>query len=308
MSVVGKFDGLSKVFAPEVLNKSESPASTLMTAPHKREETAQIPLERLIPYQKEHPFKAYGDDEMASLVESIKENGVLTPLLVRRADEDAFDATFEILAGHNRAEAAKRAGLDTVLCRILDVDDDRAALVVVETNLEQRENLLPSEKAFAYKLRLDAMRRHGGDTREAVADDESARTVSNYIRLTYLDKDLLQLVDDGELSVMSGVYVSFLPAGLQEELYRVLVDLKLKLSVESAKRLKELHDSGDLSASGVRGALTKPKKEQAVSAVFAKTFGKYIKKATKKRKLTAEQSNDLMARIQSVTDEFLSGI
>ncbi|GHV09831.1 hypothetical protein FACS1894217_14740 [Clostridia bacterium] len=86
---------------------------------------------------------------------------------------------------------------------------------------------MPSEKAFAYKLRLDAMRRHGGDTREAVADDESARTVSNYIRLTYLDKDLLQLVDNGELSVMSGVYVSFLPAGLQEELYRVLVDLKL---------------------------------------------------------------------------------
>lgn len=182
----------------------------------------QIPISSLVPWANQS-FRPYSAAKMQQLVEDIRTNGVLNPIIVRPMGQQ-----YQILAGHSRTNASREAGLTTVPAIIRDVDDDTATLIMVNTNLNQRDELLPSEKAWAYRLQLEAMKRQGQRTdltsvqneqklkgitaRELVASQygDSAVQIQRYIRLTYLISELLEMVDQGMLPMMSGVSLSYL--------------------------------------------------------------------------------------------------
>ena len=184
---------------------------------------------------KDHPFKVLDDEKMQDLVESIKTNGILTPVLVRPGKRDEY----EMVSGHRRMHAAKLAGLRTVPAIIRDMDDDTAVVMMVDANI-QREELLPSEKAFAFKMKMDAMRhqgtcRHGGDKLESTSERKtafivgessgtSARSVQRYIRLTELIPELLELVDQKRLQFTVAVDISYIEKEIQKWLYEYIRD------------------------------------------------------------------------------------
>lgn len=178
-----------------------------------------IPLEKLVPFSN-HPFKVRDDEEMNKLVESVSENGVLVPAIVREKD----NGDYEIISGHRRKFASKIAGKSTLRCIVSNLDDDAATVIMVDSNI-QRENILPSEKAFAYKMKLDAMNRQGKRTdltfsqngkklnsANLLAEDtgESKTQIYRYISLTKLIPELLQMVDDGKMKMLPAVEISFL--------------------------------------------------------------------------------------------------
>ena len=184
---------------------------------------------------KDHPFKVLDDEKMQELVESVKTNGILTPVLVRPGQRDEY----EMVSGHRRMHAAKLAGLHTVPAIIRDMDDDTAVVMMVDANI-QREELLPSEKAFAFKMKMDAMRhqgtcRHGGDKLESTSERKtafivgessgtSARSVQRYIRLTELIPELLELVDQKRLQFTVAVDISYIEKEIQKWLYEYIRD------------------------------------------------------------------------------------
>lgn len=184
---------------------------------------------------KDHPFKVLDDEKMQELVESIKTNGILTPVLVRPGQRDEY----EMVSGHRRMHAAKLAGLHTVPAIIRDMDDDTAVVMMVDANI-QREELLPSEKAFAFKMKMDAMRhqgtcRHCGDKLESTSERKtafivgessgtSARSVQRYIRLTELIPELLELVDQKRLQFTVAVDISYIEKEIQKWLYEYIRD------------------------------------------------------------------------------------
>lgn len=186
----------------------------------------EIPLDEIDAFP-EHPYKVKDDEDMMNLVESIRENGVLTPATVRKKE----DGRYEMLSGHRRWRACQLLGMDTLRCEIVELDRDAATIFMCDSNL-QRTTILPSEKAFAYKMRLDAMNRQGKRTdltsgpvgqkfsREELADSvgESGRQVSRYIRLTELIPELLEMVDEGKIALRPAVEISYLPKDLQNEL------------------------------------------------------------------------------------------
>lgn len=189
----------------ETINKTDS--KTTIT---------ELPVDLLVPFT-EHPFRPYSGEQLWELVRSIEENGVLTPILVRPAKDGQ---RYEIISGHNRVNAARRAGLNTIPATVRELDDDAATLAMVESNLRQREQLLPSEKAFAYKMRLDAMKHQGKATSdpvgpklttERIADGESALQVKRYIRLTNLITPFLDMVDENRMAMRPAVELSYLP-------------------------------------------------------------------------------------------------
>ena len=165
-----------------------------------------IPITKLRPFEG-HPYKVLDNDEMDALTESVREHGIMTPLIVRPME----NGEYEIISGHRRLHAAKRAGIEAVPAFIHEIDRDAAAIELVDSNLN-REHILPSEKAFAYKLKLDALNHQGRTSgqvgqkwsREQISDTESGRTVQRYIRLTHLIPSLLDLVDEVELSYLDG--------------------------------------------------------------------------------------------------------
>ncbi len=186
----------------------------------------EIPLDEIDEFP-EHPYKVKDDEDMMNLVESIRENGVLTPATVRKKE----DGRYEMLSGHRRWRACQLLGMDTLRCEIVELGRDAATIFMCDSNL-QRTTILPSEKAFAYKMRLDAMNRQGKRTdltsgpvgqkfsREELADSvgESGRQVSRYIRLTELIPELLEMVDEGKIALRPAVEISYLPKDLQNEL------------------------------------------------------------------------------------------
>lgn len=187
----------------------------------------EIPLDEIDAFP-EHPYKVKDDEDMMNLVESIRENGVLTPATVRKKE----DGRYEMLSGHRRWRACELLGMDTLRCEIVELDRDAATIFMCDSNL-QRTTILPSEKAFAYKMRLDAMNRQGKRTdltsdpagpklrgNEALARDvnESTTQIKRYIRLTELIPDLLEMVDEGKIALRPAVEISYLPKELQKEL------------------------------------------------------------------------------------------
>ena len=236
-----------------------------------------IPIQNLHPFAG-HPYKVQDNDEMNRLIESIQEQGVLTPLIVRPLEDTA--AEYEVISGHRRLRAAQKAGLKEVPAFIHAVDRDEAAIQLVDSNLH-RENILPSEKAFAYKLKMDALNHQGRTSgqlgqkwsREYVSDTDSGRQVQRYIRLTHLLPGLLDLLDEGRIAFTVGVELSYLTA---EEQRAVLEAIDLYDCTPSYSQACRMHrDSEMMYAADTRERILsvmseeKPNQREKVSFQYA---------------------------------------
>lgn len=240
-------------------------------------QTIYIPIQSLHPFAG-HPYKVQDNDEMNCLIESVQEQGILTPLIVRPLEGTA--AEYEVISGHRRLRAAQKAGLKEVPAFIHAVDRDEAAIQLVDSNLH-RENILPSEKAFAYKLKMEALNHQGRTSgqlgqkwsREYVSDTDSGRQVQRYIRLTHLLPGLLDLLDEGRIAFTVGVELSYLTA---EEQRAVLEAIDLYDCTPSYSQACRMHrDSEMMYAADTRERILsvmseeKPNQREKVSFQYA---------------------------------------
>ena len=237
-----------------------------------------------------HPFHVNMDSETENLVESIKQNGVLVPALVRPRENGGY----EMISGHRRKFASQLAGKETLPCIVRNLTDDEAIIAMVDSNL-QRENLLPSEKAFAYKMKLEAMKRQGKRTdltcvqvahkldgkksRQLLAEEvgESQDQVRRYIRLTYLVPELLQRVDDGKMAMTPAVELSYIPENLQKEVMEIMEQEDCSPSHAQTKKMRKLLESGHLSADSILSIMQeeKPNQKEKITLQMDKV-SKYI--------------------------------
>lgn len=244
-----------------------------------------IPLEKLVPFPN-HPFKVRDDEEMNKLVESVSENGVLVPAIVREKD----NGDYEIISGHRRKFASEIAGKNTLRCIVSNLDDDAATVIMVDSNI-QRENILPSEKAFAYKMKLDAMKhqgksfstsRHFGEKllsidKLAENSDDSARQIQRYIRLTYLIPELLQMVDEGKMKMLPAVEISFLDKECQQDLLEAIESECCTPSHAQAIRMHKMFNDGELNSDTILDIMCELKPNQQERLIIPhKTLEKYI--------------------------------
>ena len=219
----------------------------------------------------DNPYKVQDNEEMDELVQSIKERGILTPLLVMPKPNDPH--VFELISGHRRLYAAQKAGLETVPALVCDVDRNEAAIMVVDSNLH-REHLLPSEKAKAYKLKMDALKRQGKRTdltsdqvgpkltAKEISDVDSASQVKRYIRLNNLVPGLLSLVDEGKIALTPAVELSYLTEDEQTNLYDTIESEDCTPSLSQAQQMRKLSEQDKLDMDAVFGIMTKPKPNQ----------------------------------------------
>ena len=235
-----------------------------------REKVMEIALTELFPF-KNHPFKVKDDEAMAETAESIKEYGVLVPAIARPRDEGGY----ELVAGHRRHRASELAGLDTMPVLVRNLDDDAATIIMVDSNL-QRENILPSERAFAYKLKLDAIKRKAGrPTKEngsQVGDNlrsvnilsenapDSARQIQRYIRLTELIPELLDMVDDKKIAFNPAVELSYLKPEEQTNLLESMDMEQATPSLSQAQRLKKFSAEGKCTLEAMCAIMSEEKK------------------------------------------------
>ena len=241
---------------------------------------SNIAIDRLKPFSK-HPFKGYSTDKLQSLAESIKEQGVIVPVLVRPIEHKDYD--YEIIAGHNRVEGSKLAGNRNIPCMIREMDDETATILMVDSNLQQRETILPSEKAWAYKYKLDAMKAQGKrndltspqlgeklDNRLSVVRvsdgvDDSKNQILRYIRLTNLIPELLEKLDERKMSFVPAVEISYLRKQEQKDLYSILSrEEKFGIPLKQATLIKGISRNGMLTYEKidkiiVKGIKDKPK-------------------------------------------------
>ena len=228
-----------------------------------------LPIEKLRPFDG-HPFKVEDNEEMDQLVESILVQGVLTPLVVRPLESGEY----EVISGHRRLHACKKAGLDSIPAIVTDMDRDTATIAMVDSNLH-REHILPSEKAFAYKLKAEAMHHQGRTsgqvgqkwTRDEVANGESGRQVQRYIRLTHLIPKILQMVDDGKIALTPAVEISYLTKLEQADLLETMECEDCTPSLSQAIHLKQLSQTGELDMDTIFSILTqlKPNQQEKIS-------------------------------------------
>ena len=241
----------------------------------KREQVQQIPIDELHPFTN-HPFKVVEDDSMEQTVNSIKDYGVLSPLIARpRPDGDGY----EIISGHRRQFAAREAGLETLPVIVRDMDDDAATILMVDSNL-QREHISPSERAFAYKMKLDALKHQGARSdltcgqighklagakaRDIVAAQagDNARNIQRYVRLTNLIPKLLDMVDEKMISFNPAVELSYLSPEQQQEMIKAIDDTQNAPTVSQAKRIKELAQKGQFTSDAVVTIMGEEKKSE----------------------------------------------
>lgn len=235
----------------------------------------ELDLDCLVDY-KGQPFKPYSQEKLLELAEDIKVNGIISPIIVRKTELGKY----QILAGHNRRYAAQLIGLTKVPCIIKEVDDKQAQNIMLSTNLCQREQLLPSEKAFAYKMLLDVAEESSLSLDDiAKTFNEQKRNMYRYVRLTYLIDDFLEQVDNGTLSFISAVNISYLSPDEQDVLYCFVADNKKKISVKQSEMLK--------SAFSLSGKLT----SNLLDEIF-------FPKKKKKNELTLKVSNYQLAIIK----------
>lgn len=231
------------------------------------EQVRSIPISQLYPFQY-HPFHVRDDEAMAALCGSIQEYGILSPLLARPAGEG-----YEVISGHRRRLAALKLGLLELPVLIRSMTDDEAVILMVDSNI-QRENLLPSEKAFAYKMKLEAVKHQGKVTSckdctktrsdEMIAQEAhvSARTIQNYIRLTYLVKPILDQVDEGRIAFSPAVELSFMSRQEQAELWDIMNSEDSTPSLSQAVRLKKLSQKGELTPERIYEIMREEKANQ----------------------------------------------
>mgnify|MGYP000827509149 CR=1 FL=1 len=248
-------------------------------ASRQQEQIQSLVLSELHPF-KDHPFRVLDDDRMMETVESVKEYGVLVPIIAR----PMADGGYEIVAGHRRCHASRRAGVDTMPCIVRQMDDDTATILMVDSNI-QRENILPSERAQAYKMKLEAIRRKAGrpaktaeidgknNSRQVVgklesADEvgqvngESGRTIQRYIRLTNLVPPLLQMVDDGRIAFSPAVELSYLTRDEQAELWDLIGQEDATPSLSQSLRMKQISREAKLTPEVLYAILTEEKPNQ----------------------------------------------
>lgn len=268
-----------------------------------------IPLEKLVPFPN-HPFKVRDDKEMNKLVESVSENGVLVPAIVREKD----NGDYEIISGHRRKFASDIAGKSTLRCIVSNLDDDAATVIMVDSNI-QRENILPSEKAFAYKMKLDAMKhqgksfntsRHFGEKllsidKLAENSDDSARQIQRYIRLTYLIPELLQMVDEGKMKMLPAVEISFLDKECQQDLLEAIESECCTPSHAQAIRMHKMFNDGELNSDTILEVMCELKPNQQERLIIPhKTLEKYIPKS-----VAPEKRQDYVCKALEHYNKFL---
>ena len=223
-----------------------------------------IPVEKLYPFEG-HPYKVLDNEEMEMLTESVQNEGVLSPLIVRPL-EDTNE--YEVISGHRRLHAAQRAGLSKVPALVYEISREEAAVMLVDSNLH-REHILPSEKAFAYKLKMEALKHRGitcgqvgHKSRDSLTDDDSGRQVQRYIRLTHLIPELLQLVDDGKIALTPAVELSYLPEKAQTHLLEEMRRNDCTPSLSQAIRLKKEYQAKTLTVPKLRSIMGEEKANQ----------------------------------------------
>ncbi len=240
-------------------------------AEQQREKVMDIPLSEISNFPN-HPFKVKADEAMLEMADSVKQYGVLVPGLVR----PKADGGYEMVAGHRRKKASELAGMETMPCIVREMDDDAATIIMVDSNL-QRESILPSEKAFAYKMKLEAMNRQGQRTdltsRQVVgrlesADiigkdvSESGRQIQRYIRLTELIPPVLEMVDEKQIAFNPAVELSYLAENEQQDLYNTMQSEDCTPSLAQAQRMKKLSQDGRLNMDVIFSILTEEKPNQ----------------------------------------------
>ena len=253
-----------------------------------QERVQSLPLDRLMPFPN-HPFKVLDDEKMQETVESIKERGVLVPILVRPTN----DGNFEIVSGHRRHHASLLAGKTEIPAIVREMDDDTAILLMVDSNL-QREELLPSEKAFAYKMKLDAMKRQAGrpkenggqidphlirgKSRDIFAEEigESAKQIQRYIRLTNLVPDLLNRVDNKTIAFNAAVEVSYLTEPEQKMLCDAIEREECTPNLKQARRLKQFSQDGKLDENVIDAIMTEEKPIEDKLVLKGDVLAKYF--------------------------------
>ena len=237
----------------------------------------EIPLSEIDPFP-DHPFGVRDDEDMMHLVDSIKIRGVLTPATVRQKE----DGRYELLSGHRRMRACELAGIDKLRCEVVDMSRDEATIFMVESNF-QRTTILPSEKAFAYKMRLDAMKRLPGrpsknsvpvaqnkTSRELLGEQvgESQDQVRRYIRLTELIPEILQLVDEGKIGLRPAVELSYIPKDIQENIFEVMDMEQCTPTHGQARRMRALCQEGKLTEEIIEVIMTEEKPNQKVKIIL----------------------------------------
>ena len=267
-----------------------------------REQVQQIPIGELFPF-KNHPFKVLDDESMQRTVESVEQYGVLSPLIARPRPEGGY----EIISGHRRQHAAQLAGLDALPVIVRNMDDDAAVLLMVDSNL-QRENILPSERAFAYKMKLEALKNQGArsdltsaqlgrklETADIVGQEsgDSRNQVRRFIRLTNLVPELLDMVDEKKIAFNPAVELSYLDTNQQRDFLEAMNDTQNAPSLSQAQRLKKLAQEGHFSY-GVAFAVMGEEKKDELDKVVIKndTLRKYFP-----RSYTPKQMEDTIIKL-----------
>lgn len=271
----------------------------------KTQEIVPMDIKELKPYA-EQPFKVFLDNSMDELCASIEQYGVLSPIIVRPHPEGGY----EVLSGHRRMKACELLGIDEVPVVIKDLDDDTAAILLVDSNL-QRENILPSEKAFAYKLKLEAMKRKAGrppkenscqigtdltgtrsDQLLSENSNDSARQIQRYIRLTNLIDPLLDLVDKNEMAMSAGVELSYLGSRDQAKVYKIVERESTAPSIAQAAKLRKTAENGELDDAMFEYILTSTKQESIKLVIYEDKLRRYFPKS-----YTKEQIEDTVMKL-----------
>ncbi len=268
----------------------------------KREQVQQIPIEELFPF-KEHPFKVLDDEAMQRTVESVAQYGVLAPLIARPRPEGGY----EIISGHRRQHAAELAGLDTLPVIVREMTDDAAVILMVDSNL-QRENILPSERAFAYKMKLEALKNQGARSdltsaqfgpkltaAEKVAEEASdtKSQVKRFIRLTNLIPELLDLVDEKKISFNPAVELSYLDEAQQRDFLQAMDETQNAPSLSQAQRMKKLAQEGKFTYEAAFAIMGEAKKDELDKVVIKNdTLKKYFP-----RSYTPRQMEDVIIKL-----------
>ena len=267
-----------------------------------REQVQQIPIGELFPF-KNHPFKVLDDESMQRTVESVEQYGVLSPLIARPRPEGGY----EIISGHRRQHAAQLAGLDALPVIVRNMDDDAAVLLMVDSNL-QRENILPSERAFAYKMKLEALKNQGArsdltstqvvsklrsNEQLGAENNQSRETVRRFIRLTNLVPELLDMVDEKKIAFNPAVELSYLDESQQRDFLEAMNDTQNAPSLSQAQRLKRLAQEGHFSYEVAFAVMGEEKKDELDKVVIKNdTLRKYFP-----RSFTPKQMEDTIIKL-----------
>lgn len=266
----------------------------------KQTKAEHLPVEKLCPFEG-HPFQIRDDEEMDQLVWSVLTQGILTPIVVRPLDTGQY----EVISGHRRVHACKKAGIERIPALIYNLDRDAAAIALVDSNLH-RERILPSEKAFAYKLKMDALSHQGTScqvgtklrTDEVIGSDvgESARQVQRYIRLTNLISEILHMVDEGRIALTPAVELSYLNEQEQQALLETMESEDCTPSLSQSQQLKKLSQQGELDVDRIFGLLSqqKPNQEEKIGFLM-----KDIRRFFPKNYTTAKIQETILQLLQN---------